>query len=927
MLYIHPKVRRRLWPAAVLASVLVPRLIAAQGLTGSLSGTVRDEQGGVIVAAEVRVSSPSLIGGLAIGITDARGQFRFPALTPGSYVLDVKAPKFNPYQVIDIRIGLGVAFDASVVLRRESLTTAVTVVGSHTDTRDPGFKTSFGADTIGVIPTRRNNFFAFIGMAPGVSPTSQATSFISVFGSGVDQNVFLVDGTNVTSTSNGVARTEPGIDFIQEIQIQSVGASAEFGYAQGAVVNILMRQGSNRFLWDGSYYGQPRGLTSQPIRRPINGAGMLESGYERRRYSDVTTTLGGPVARDRLWFFAGYQNLRDEDSQPGGDPAYPKRFKQDKIFGKLTWRLAPGWQLMQSLHRESWDNRELPTATKLVEATQRLQATVPAVTFGHLTHTSAANRMWDVRVGKFVWSQDISRSAGDPTVSGRLDRKTGIFSGAPQIVGALKQIRWTATATFSYYKNLLGADHELKIGGQFDRAEHRAHTGVPTGVRFEDNAPLPTRAFLSGPSHSGGRVVAASLFATDSLRIGPRVTITAGIRFDHSRGISPDVPRFDTEGRDTGETISGAGLQYTWTVLSPRIGFALGLTGDGRTMMRGSYGRFSQGMLTGELSPVHPGGTTTTAVDVDPVTGDFLNPVTTDPRKQIRIDPHTRAPQTDVYSIGVDREIASNLSVGAVYVHKIGWDFIGWEDIGGTYREESRTVNGVTVPVFVLTNSPGARLYSLTNPDDYSLTYNGVAFVVEKRRSHVWQGFASYTYSRASGLQPSSGTTAAGAQVATTGAPPVSFAPPVTFGRDRNTLTNAGGRLPNDRPHLLRLMGAYEVPRVRMTLAANLQYSSGKPWAVTADIIPSPAQGTVRVLLEPRGSRRLSSQTVLDLRVAKTLTFASVGRIELRLDALNLLNDSAEESIASDRYDSPVLGNVFLDPRRVMLSVKMNLGK
>ena len=84
----------------------------------------------------------------------------------------------------------------------------------------------------------------------------------------------------------------------------------------------------------------------------------------------------------------------------------------------------------------------------------------------------------------------------------------------------------------------------------------------------------------------------------------------------------------------------------------------------------------------------------------------------------------------------------------------------------------------------------------------------------------------------------------------------------------------------------------------------------------------------MRVLLEPRGSRRLSSQTVLDLRVSRAFVFAGSTRVELRLDLLNALNDTAEESIASDRYDSPVsVGNIFLDPRRVMLSVKVNLGK
>lgn len=913
---------------AVLVLVLLPRLADAQALTGSLTGTVRDEQGGAIVAAQVRVSSPSLIGGSTTRITDARGHFRFPALAPGVYVLEVTVPQFVPYRTTDIRIGLDAALNIDPALKREAVAESVTVVGSRTDARDPGFGTRLDMGALGDIPTRRNNLFAQVVMAPGVSPTSQATSFVSVFGSGVDQNIFLADGTNITSTSNGVARTEPGNDFIQEIQIQSVGASAEYGNAQGAVINILTRQGSNRFLWDGSIYGQPGSLTSQPILRPINGTGALDSGYERRHYVDVTSTLGGPVFRDRLWFFAGYQYLRDEDSQPGGDPAYPKRFKTDKMFGKLTWRLADGWHLMQSLHRETWDNRELPTASKLVEATQRLKANVPAVTFGHLTHTSSANSMWDVRAGRYVWSQDISRVAGDLSAPGRRDLKSGIFSGAPQMVGELQQIRWTAKATFTYFlNNFHGVDHELKVGAQFDRAQHRSLSVLPTGVRFEDNPPSPSRAFLVGPSNAGGRVVSASVFATDSMRIGTRLTVTAGLRFDHSRGISPDIRRLDATGVDTGETIAGDGLLYTWNVLSPRIGVAMRLSADGRTMMRGSYGRFSQGMLTGELSSDHPGQAAITAVDVDPVTGSFKNPVVTDPRRNVQIDPDTRAPRTDAYSVGVDREITNVLTVSAVYVRKNGWDFIGWEDIGGTYRQESRTVNGVAIPVFVLTNAPSARLFNLTNPPGYSFKYNGVAMVVEKRQSNGWQATASYTYSRATGLQPSSGTSAAGAQVATTGAPPVSFSPPVTFGRDPNSLTNASGRLPNDRPHLVRIMGSVEMPKLRVIVAANLQHSSGKPWAQTADIVPSAAQGTVRVLLEPRGSRRLSSQTVVDLRLSKALTFRSASRVELRVDVLNLLNDTAEESIGSDRFDTTPVGNVFLDPRRVMLSVKLNLGK
>jgi hypothetical protein len=155
---------------------------------------------------------------------------------------------------------------------------------------------------------------------------------------------------------------------------------------------------------------------------------------------------------------------------------------------------------------------------------------------------------------------------------------------------------------------------------------------------------------------------------------------------------------------------------------------------------------------------------------------------------------------------------------------------------------------------------------------------------------------------------------------------------PSTFGRDPNDLTNARGRLPNDRPHVARLMGSVNVPRTGFVLAANLQQFSGKPWTAAAQItLP---QGAQRVLLEPRGARRLSSQTLLDLRLSRAITLGRLGRIDLLLDVLNLLNDSAEESLATETLMtetvfSPTFGQPvsFVDPRRAMLGVRLNLGR
>ena len=99
-----------------------------------------------------------------------------------------------------------------------------------------------------------------------------------------------------------------------------------------------------------------------------------------------------------------------------------------------------------------------------------------------------------------------------------------------------------------------------------------------------------------------------------------------GVRFDHSRAISQDLHAVDAEGRDTSEIVQGLGTLYTWNVVSPRLGITARLTADGRTILRASYGRFNQGVLTGEISPIHPGVAPVTTTAFDPLTGGYTQP-------------------------------------------------------------------------------------------------------------------------------------------------------------------------------------------------------------------------------------------------------------------------------------------------------------
>jgi hypothetical protein len=282
-------------------------------------------RGGVVRDALVRLSSPALIGGQETLTTNEKGQPRFPILPPGDYEFDIELQGFASYHEAEIRIGAGATIERTVVLQLAGVAESIVVqgAGSRIEARDPGFGTRFGPEDVRSIPTRRNSMFDFIKAAPGTSPTAPSSgknNTISAFGSSTNENHFLFDGTNFTCPCNGVARAEPGIDFIQEVQVQSVGASAEFGNAQGAVINVVTRQGSARFLYD-----------------------------------DMTTNLGGPVVRDRVWFFTGYQYLRDYDSHPGADPAWPRTYEQNKLFVKITSRLTHGTLMGWSEHTRAKD--------------------------------------------------------------------------------------------------------------------------------------------------------------------------------------------------------------------------------------------------------------------------------------------------------------------------------------------------------------------------------------------------------------------------------------------------------------------------------------------------------------------------------------------------------------------------------------------
>jgi hypothetical protein len=911
------------------ASILVGLFVLAAGsseaqvLTGSLFGVVKDGSGGVLPGASIQVSSTALIGGSATVVTNEKGQFRLPTLAPGEYALEIELAGFTKYREERIQIDVQGNIERTVTLKLSGIAESISVEGgSAVEAERSGLASRFGLQELTSIPVRRFSMFAFIKAAPGVSPTSSSSgtdSGVSVFGSGVNESLYLLDGTNFTCPCSGGPAPQPDVDVIQEVHVDSLGAAAEFGNIQGAVFNVVTKQGSNVFVPDFSYYGQANRLTSQPVALPCVSCSEPSTEYTRVRYRDLTTHLGGPLVRDRVWFFGGYQYLRDSDSQPGTDPLFPRVSEYDKAFAKVTWQISPRLKWMSSLHDEFWVSPQRPTVAQPFEVTLRSSGTRPTATFGQLTDAMSDNTLLDVRLSRFVAPTTNEPSTGDRTTPNHNDLATGIQSGGPQGFGAGELFRTTAAASLTHYLSVLASDHEMKFGVQIENGGNSGWTAFQGGVvSYTDNAGRPVQVTRRQPSTSAGEFITAGLFAMDTVRFAERFTVNLGVRFDHDRAISPDLSAHDAQGHETG-TIAGLGTLYSWNVVSPRLGLTMKITADGATILRTSFGRFHQGILTGELNPVHPGVSPITTAAYDAVTGQYSRIISVvDPTINLRLDPITKSPQTNQFGIGVDRELARRMAVSISYVRKDGSDFIGWTDTGGTYRAETRTLaDGRTIPVFVLTNGTAGQRFFLTNPEGYFLRYNGMMAAFEKRWSDGWQALASYTLSKTEGLQPTSGSSPGFGQASST------FGNAITFGRDPNTLTNAAGILANDRTHVLRLMGSVAIPRTGFVVATNVQYFTGLPWAATSQI-PLP-QGLTRVLLETPGSRRLSSQTLLDLRLSHTFAFGGKGRVELLLDVLNALNDKSEERLVDVNFFSQNFSrpSVFVDPRRAMLGIRL----
>ena len=927
-------------------------LLAAAGasaqITGAIVGTVHDEQGGVLPGASVVLASDQLPGGPRSLVTDAVGRYRFPGLAPGQYTLTVTLPGFATYAEADIPVRVGGTVERRVTIGLAAVAEAVTVTGEapSIDARRSGVSTNYSSDYLENTPIRRFSFFDFTKVAPGMSatnPTSGSSSRVSAFGSGVDENRYLMDGVDFTAPVSGAAWPWPDTDVIEEIEVVSLGASAEHGNSPGAVFNVVTRQGTNVFRGDAAYFGMFDALTAKPIR--VNAAGRRDPdgwGYTRGRYRDATVHAGGPILRDRAWIYGGYQHLQDWHSQPGTDPAYLRQFGANRVFWKLTANLGRGMRFMHTYHDDYWVIPATPSLSQPFETVWTSSGHNPSLTFGRVTHALSDSTFYEAGVSGFYSPRDV-REPNRPGVPRRNDLDNGIATGGAPSYSIFRQGRTEFKAKIHHYAtDLWNADQEFKFGVVRVAGGHSSHggytpgPGYPSGVVYYDNGDGTPNYLVTGdPYNTGGAFRETGVFAEDVVDIGDRAAVSVGIRFDDVRGISQDVDNlaladvhamaFAARG-----VVAGRGDLFHWRNWGPRVGFNIRLDADGRSVVRGNWGLFYRPAITGELAGVHPGQGTEQELHWNPASGnyDLPGPIYA-AATNFGYDPDSRAPRTNQFSLGLDHELASQLAISVTYVRKHQDDLLGWNVDNAAYTTLPHTLpDGQTIDVYPLASHPDERFFRLGNVhcrgvahrcDPMFMDYNGLVLALEKRMSDGYQVQASYVVSQAWGLLPSSGFGAAASQ--TTRVYENSLA------RDPNQFINATGNLQNDRTHTFRVTGAFLTPG-DILLGYNYAWFSGKPWAggvlVSRTVLP---QGNQWVYVEPPGTRRLGSQNILDLRVSRAFRSGTNGdrKIELLVDLLNVFNVAATEDIASRTLGSSVfgVGERWIDPRRALVGLKV----
>ena len=652
------------------------------------------------------------------------------------------------------------------------LAESVTVTGESpvVDTTSSEVGTTFDKDWVANAPSRRFGFYDLLAQAPGSVKGGDGTAASErrtmSFGSSFDENAFQLDGVNVTDNYFSEGFSEPNPDAIDEVEVLALGAPAEYGNLMGAVYNIVTKQGTNQFHGDASGFFQSSGLSSNNTKDVKFPNGKFADAcsddpndrcpWTRGDYCEATAQLGGPIVRDRLWFFGSYGHQKDVWTSFGVNsnlPGSASDTTKDRILVKGTWQMTPTQRLVGNFHRDKsprdggYSFNETPST-----AWTRTQ-TAPTPGLGY-TATLSNRTLLDVRYSGFYggvtgYPSDPSQPLSQPRIN---NGDTGQISGGNYYWYFYDASRTTVTGeAVAPCRQLPGRRSRTSTSAcSTTRRAFRACTATTiSSTRISRAASSMATAKCAQTFSYGATARNVGAFVDDSIRLGNRLTLNLGVRFDHSSAFAPPQDELDDNAKPTGKTFPKADF-FTWDSVSPRLGLNFKLTGDGKTILKSHWGRYHPQITTGEFANIiGPNVKPYFIGTYNPATGQIEDLVLESSSENLSVAAGYDPPRTDQFIVGFERELNTKMGLQVNYVRKWGRDFAAWRDTVGTYvpvpvvDNAGQEPTGTTSNVFRLTSNPSLRKYELGNSDDLRTDIHAVTVNLTKRMTRWYANAGS----------------------------------------------------------------------------------------------------------------------------------------------------------------------------------------
>ena len=338
--------KRRTRPFAIAAVLTMLASVAGAQTTGRVVGVVEDPQGAVLPGVTVTATSPQLQGA-STSVTDANGQYRFPALPPGVYGVKAELSGFKTFEQKDVRVQVDQTISLNFKLQVAGLVETVNVLGSAPviDTTSAVGGISVGQEVFDQLPMKRD-IYALTRLAAGVTTDIFGPSFM---GSTSAENSYIIEGLNTTGVDTGVEGKTLNTDFVQEVQVQTGGLNAEQGRLTGGNLNVITKSGGNTFQGDVFGFGAGGGL--QAANDTASKLSQWQTTLTNTAHlADYGGDLGGFLMKDKLWFFGAYDRVDQRDeatiirplTSPGSPSlgsTVPADLTKNLFAGKLTWKL------------------------------------------------------------------------------------------------------------------------------------------------------------------------------------------------------------------------------------------------------------------------------------------------------------------------------------------------------------------------------------------------------------------------------------------------------------------------------------------------------------------------------------------------------------------------------------------------------------